>query len=63
MAKPSSGKTFCRFCDQSRIFSHEVLLNKLLYRFHTRRDDLAVGIRKRFPVNGHLHTNRESFPT
>ena len=50
-------QNFCGFCIQLQI------LNKLFYRFHTRRDDLAIGIRERFPMNGHLHTNCESFPT
>ena len=52
-----------RFCIQLRILSREVLLNKLFYRFHTKRDDLAIGICERFPINGHLHTNCGSFPT
>ena len=59
-AKLLSGKTFVDFAIL-RIFSRELLLNKLFYKFHTRRDDFAIGIRECFPVNGHLHTNRKNF--
>ena len=55
------GKTFAVFSIAN--ISNEFLLNKLFYTFHARRDNLALGNRESFPVNGHLHTNRESFPT
>ena len=42
--------------------SSKFLLNWLFYRFHARQDDSALD-RASFPVNGHLHTNRKSFPT
>ena len=64
MAKLSSGKTFVVFTISIAIIFLQILLNKILYRFHAKRDNKALGNCESFPVNGHyLHTNRESFPT
>ena len=37
------------FVFNCKYFSREVLLNKLFYRFHVRRDNLALGKHNSFP--------------
>ena len=58
-----SRKTFAVFNDFAFNRDRKFLLNKIFHKFHARHDDKALGNRESFPMNAHLHTNHESFPT